>query len=120
MSSMAQAAAARTRLLDLPDTVLERILVAASDGGRLSSLLNARRACSRLRAVSYAAARAATVHIKAAGGLAPLDMLPRLTGLARVQLELGYGVGRGFADCERDAPEMLFDMAFLIARGVRT
>jgi hypothetical protein len=74
-------------LLDLPDTVLERILVAASDGGDWLGLRKARRACSRLRAVAAAATRQIRWTVPFwRDGFAELSLLPRLGGLERVLL----------------------------------
>jgi hypothetical protein len=90
-----KAKAEATHLLDLPDEVLERILVAASDGGKCCELRSARLVCTRLRAVAYAAAREFVIVMGDAAeqGLASLEMLPRLSRLTRVQLQLGYSTG---------------------------
>jgi hypothetical protein len=99
MGVTTRAAAARmaqaetTSLLDLPDAVLERILVAASDGGDWGVLHDACCACTRLRAVADAATRAMTLNLGCLREheLAPLALLPRLGALARVQLMVGHG-----------------------------
>jgi hypothetical protein len=86
-ATMANVPEARLRLLDLPDAVLERILVAASDGGEWDSLGNARAACSRLSAIADAAARQFKWSVRCLCGLGVLRLLPRLGGLERVQLD---------------------------------
>jgi hypothetical protein len=104
MGATTSRAAAPTGLLDLPDALLERILVEASDGGNFSSLYSgggrwgelraARRACRRLHAVVYAAAREFSLSLDFlwphddAEQLAPLALLPRLGALERVRLVL--------------------------------
>jgi hypothetical protein len=87
----AQRKAEATNLLDMPDEVLERILIAASDGGWLNDLRSARLACSRLRAILYSVARAFTANIAWQDEPSPLEMLPRLGGLTRLQLQLDDG-----------------------------
>lgn len=79
--SMAQAGAAPTCLLDLPGAVLERILAAASYGGVCRYLRHARLACARLRAAADAAAREVSVI-----AWDSLELLPRLGGLARMDV----------------------------------
>jgi hypothetical protein len=90
-----KAEAEATKLLDLPEAVLERILLAASDGGEWGELRSARLVCERLRAAADAAARAFAANVGPLAGEgepSPLALLPRLGALARLQLELAYGV----------------------------
>jgi hypothetical protein len=83
------AEAAQTRLLDLPDAVLERILLEASEGRHFGGLDDARLACRRLRAVAYAAVRKLEWHAYlSSDGLAPLALLPRFDTLARLELHI--------------------------------
>lgn len=97
-SIIAQATAqlAHNRLLNLPDAVLERILVAASNGGRWRCLHDARLVCRRLRAVAYTAAREFEWHVPFldqwaswCGGITPLSLPRRLGALTELQLHLG-------------------------------
>jgi hypothetical protein len=98
--TMMRSAAAPSRLLDLPDELLERILLTASNGGQCCELRSARLACARLRSVSYAAARHITVQTavsSAEAGLTALAVLPRLGyALTRVQVALVEGAGNKF------------------------
>jgi hypothetical protein len=87
-----KAQAEAKNLLDLPDSLLERILLAASSGGQLRQLRSARRACSRLYTAADAAARALTARVGTRGGRYALQMLPRLGALTRLQLEPCYGL----------------------------
>jgi hypothetical protein len=78
------AEAAQTRLLDLPDGMIERILIAASNGGYWHGLRYARLVCRRLHAAAHAAARDMSWRIAFGqddGALARLALLPRLGGL---------------------------------------
>jgi hypothetical protein len=110
-----KAQAEATKLLDLPDAVLEHILVAASDGGHLGELRAARLACSRLRAAADAAARIASVSLVSlnADALKPLSVLPRFGRLTRLQLELHYGPEKEFDD--HHTFDVLFQTAFDMA-----
>jgi hypothetical protein len=110
MGVTTRAAAARkaeaeaTNLLDLPDDLLERIMLDASEGGQWFYLQNASRACPRLRAAADAATRAATLHISPStrdDGLARLTMLPRLDALTRAHLLVGYGALHGLIEDDR-------------------
>jgi hypothetical protein len=86
--------AAPTGLLDLPDALLERILIAASNGGQWRGLRKARRACSRLRAVAYAAVQKAAWQVQFwDDALAPRALLPRLSALKRLHLQLYFADG---------------------------
>jgi hypothetical protein len=116
-----KAKAEATNLLDMPDEVLEPILIAASDSGEWCNMRSARLACSRLRAVSYAAARYITVHIgsSAETGLAALEVLPRLGALSKVEVALGYGPGDCFYTCEyENGPDFFVQKAEAIAQAV--
>jgi len=119
-SIIAQATAqlAHNRLLNLPDAVLERILVAASDGGEFRDLRSARRACSRLHAVSYAAARALTVSIDSELDLlSPLEALPRFGALTRLQLKLESDDGLDSGSDAEDV-DFLLEQADEVAQAV--
>jgi hypothetical protein len=108
-------AAAPARLLDLPDALLERILVAASGGGDWDSLGNARAACSRLRAVAEAAARKLKWSERCLCGLGAL--LPRLGGLERVQLDFGLECDSCASYWGAEALEFISTKAQEVAQG---
>jgi hypothetical protein len=86
---MAHVAAAPFPLLDLPDTALERILVAASCDGRLEYLAELSLTCKRLHGIACAAARVVKIKLTwRKDRLRKLAALPRLGALRRVELDL--------------------------------
>lgn len=122
-TTTAEAERAPTRLLDLPNGMIERILVAASDDGNWRGLLSARLVCRRLHAAAFAAAREFEWRLifppdrPGDDELAlPLALLRRFGALARLRLILIH-------DYEIFTDEDPFDAvpatAAQIARAVR-
>jgi hypothetical protein len=121
-TTTAEAERAPTHLLDLPNGMIERILVATSDDGNWRGLGNARLVCRRLNAAAFSAAREFVLRLtfpplrRGDDQLAPLALLPRLSALKRLQVFLAH-------DYECCTDEDPFDavpaMAAKIARAVR-